>query len=530
MTVLGFTMLVVLLPFPSWWLWRELRIRAHVRALGHEDRKVREAAVRGLKDLGALGPLVTALGYGDRPVREAVAYALKALPDRDAVGPLLRVLEDCRSPGRIEAAELLGVLQDERAVEPLIVAVVDADSEVRHIAAWALGRIQDQRAVEPLIAVLVDCRARGRIEAAEVLGVLVDKRAVEPLVVAISDADAGVREAAAVALGRIQDARAVGPLLEALRDSHSCVRTAAAAALGGLGGPGVAEGLREGVWDCHPEVRHAAALALAQLGEPQWLVWEKRDGRNFAALAAIGPLPAVAPLLLVLEAGDEGTRSTAALRLGFVGDACAIEPLRNALGEEPGVRKAAAVALARLGEPHWERCVQGDDRDFARLGASGDSRAVEPLLKALRREPARGWAAAAALAALRDARATEPLLGALGHLDAVVRKTAADALALLGDPRWQARVRGDDDDFARLVASGEHRVVATTTASLVSLIGGSSWDRRKAAARALVLLGQSSPGALKQSWGVVQRLVTAAHSDGRRHVDLKHRFRTESCN
>jgi HEAT repeat protein len=79
------------------------------------------------------------------------------------------------------------------------------------------------------------------------------------------------------------------------------------------------------------------------------------------------------------------------------------------------------------------------------LGPLGDTRAVEPLIRALsedddldvrwRAAEAR-WRAADALGTLGDARAVEPLLRTLREDGSVeVRKHAAKALGTLGDAR-----------------------------------------------------------------------------------------------
>ena len=106
---------------------------------------------------------------------------------------------------------------------------------------------------------------------------------------------------------------------------------------------------------------------------------------------------------------DKELRWKAALALGWLGDARAVEPLLQLL-DVKGSRGAAAKALCQL----------------------GDSRAVEPLLKIFGRGD---WFDIEALCQLRDARAVEPLLMLLCEEYPHIRHEAAEALGQLGDQR-----------------------------------------------------------------------------------------------
>jgi HEAT repeat protein len=71
-------------------------------------------------------------------------------------------------------------------------------------------------------------------------------------------------------------------------------------------------------------------------------------------------------------------------RLGESGDTRAVEPLIMALGNSREYeRQHAAMALDKLGESIWKEIIVGSDDDFQRLGESEDPRAVEPLIHAL---------------------------------------------------------------------------------------------------------------------------------------------------
>jgi len=69
------------------------------------------------------------------------------------------------------------------------------------------------------------------------------------------------------------------------------------------------------------------------------------------------------------------------------------------------------------------------------LGRIGDSRAVEPLIAALKDEDVNvRWPAARALGEIKDTRAIKPLIAALKDAEWIVREAAAEALIKIGAP------------------------------------------------------------------------------------------------
>ena len=115
-----------------------------------------------------------------------------------------------------------------------------------------------------------------------------------------------------------------------------------------------------------------------------------------------------------------------------MGETHVVEALTSALGDGSGtVRKAAAEALGKMGDPTWRQWVRGDAADFERLGQSRDPRAVGPLIRALGHKYDGGVRelAAVALGKLGNVGAVQPLIEALGDGAWLVRKAAAEALA-----------------------------------------------------------------------------------------------------
>lgn len=162
-------------------------------------------------------------------------------------------------------------------------------------------------------------------------GLICDARGGPKVEAALKDPSAFVRGTVAIALGRGKDPDAARLLIPCLKDADDGVRAAAAVALGYIGDtsaiPAIAEMLGK---EPSEPVIHEAVPAIA------WF----RDERVF-------PL-----LLTALANSDAYMRTMAAVTLGNLGDARAVEPLRNALTDyHAGVVHAAREALGKLGHP-----------------------------------------------------------------------------------------------------------------------------------------------------------------------------------
>ena len=164
------------------------------------------------------------------------------------------------------------------------------------------------------------------------------------------------------------------------------------------------------------------------------------------ALVKIG-VPAVDALIVSLKDKDKWVRSQAVSALGNIGDTRAIEPLIEALKEDEGygyVREAAANALVKIGLPAVDALivVLKDKDKWVRWWAVhalrdiGSTRAVEPLLVALKDEDSSVQSATTyALGDIRDPIAVEPLIVTLKDRDWEVQCGAAEALGEISDAR-----------------------------------------------------------------------------------------------
>jgi len=222
------------------------------------------------------------------------------------------------------------------------------------------------------------------------------------------------------------------------------VRRMAAQALGALGDAGAFGSLLESLRDACPKVREAAAHALARLDQDRAvtsLLGRLQPDQNEAcksaaeALGHLGDARATEPLTALLNETQYDTLLAAIEALGKLNDVRAVQPLIEALVHDYPARKAAVAALDRLGQPEWKEWVKGDENDFARLGESGDPRALAPLSKALKTgsEGSRK-SAALALGILRNPSAAGPLVVSLEDREGAVRAAAAQALGPLRNP------------------------------------------------------------------------------------------------
>jgi HEAT repeat protein len=241
-------------------------------------------------------------------------------------------------------------LREKRDVDGLLKALVHKDAETRRKAAVALGDLGDAQAVEPLIAALKDEDERVRMAAAYALGKLGDSRAVEHLLPALKHRDWFVRQEAAVVLGELGDPRAVRPLVVAIRDEYKERGKFLAKYQSEIERTGgwTPLGGSEGIRRRFDEIKSADVAATAA-----------------RALAKIGP-PAVEPLVASLRATVKSQHGLVRDAVGHIlgevlreiGDSRAVEPLIAALKDKDSdVRGAAAAALDRIGGPEAQRAL-----------------------------------------------------------------------------------------------------------------------------------------------------------------------------
>ncbi len=250
-------------------------VAALCEALADPVEDVREAAAQslsGLKDPQS-GPLLAAWTTHQDPfVRQAVLRGLRELRYAGALEPALDALTASEDLVRLEAVSVLGWLKSERALGPLTsIAAHDPNAAVRRAAIGALGigAASTEDTVAALLGALRDVAWQVREEAAATLGKLRAAAARDALLDALNDDYWQVRLQAVRALGKLRDASASTAVASLLTHAISNLRKEAALSLGELGDAASLPALRTAATDPDPEVRKAARIALTQIESTQ---------------------------------------------------------------------------------------------------------------------------------------------------------------------------------------------------------------------------------------------------------------------
>lgn len=250
----------------------------------------------------------------------------------------VQALQSADPTVRRKACYNLAKSKDESAVDPLITALSgDEDATVRGAAAFALGEVGSARAVDALIQALNDHEGNVESGAATALGKIGDVRAVPDL----SELAKAKNRAAIVALGKIGDARAIPSLLEVMLNTKARLdrfSVEVIEAITAIGGSPAAEAFLAALHDRNMfKFNYELTAGLVEVGEP-----------------------AVSLLIASLSDDNQEIRAAAAIALGGIEDARAVQPLVAAL-EDPAarVRRSAADALNRIGTPEAAAALEG---------------------------------------------------------------------------------------------------------------------------------------------------------------------------
>lgn len=192
-----------------------------------------------------------------------------------------------------------------------------------------------------------------------------------------------------------------------------------------------------------PQVPCGAALALGRIGDAQavepLISTLQQHGNNWDvkqaaadALSQIGA-PAVNALIAALADPISVVRVDAAEALGTIGDVRAVGALITALTDSAAHITASTDSAAHI----FESAARA-------LGQIGDAQAIEPLVAAykhirgLQWQDEATWRAIDLALAQFGARAVAPLVSALRDDDPFIRAHAADVLGRIGDQRATA--------------------------------------------------------------------------------------------
>ena len=234
----------------------------------------------------------------------------------------------------MNAMGALARMRDARTIEAIVPYLREPFYQM--YAVMALASIGDP-AVPALIRSLDDKSPMMRAGAARTLRDITDGRAIEPLIKLLREKNKNVKIEAMYALGRAKDSRAIGPILKVLADDAS-VNEAASDALILIGEPAV--------WPLINALKTGSMPVKADI---------------YRTLVKIGK-PAIEPLVKSLGDSNPAVRSGAAIVLGRLGEACAVEPLLEMLRQEKMEKilqsdsasytmRTIEGALAAVGEP-----------------------------------------------------------------------------------------------------------------------------------------------------------------------------------
>ena len=384
------------------------------------SRNDRSAAAEELgksRDPDAIGPLVAALSDTSSMVRVAARDALINIGGGRVVDAVEVGLEDGGREKLFYASGVLRALNQTRSIRPLLCVVRNwSDQEARRIAMAAVAELCNRDAVEvvdQLIGFLTDSNPDVSRCAIAALAKVRDSRAVGPLLDVVRrqrHADPKLSASAEASLEQILrdsgDASALEPLVALIRNTDPRYREFAARILGRIGSRPAVEAVVPMLEDIDVDVRRAAAVALNRNWHPNDAAQRARlkvanaefDGKYHEAVSE--GLAAVAPLVnaLVSSRNRDGV-AEALVKLGSE----AVGALISQLSVEQ-----VQVRGARNQNRRWIMHV---------LGKIGDARALEPLLEALgNKNPSERGNAADALGESGNACAVEPLCRALGDM------------------------------------------------------------------------------------------------------------------
>jgi len=440
-----------------------------LRAATPRQRALGAALLVHTRDSRTLPGLAGALKDDSALVRRLAARALRMQGDLRSLPPLLAALRDPDDAVRAEVALALGAVQDARATAPLLALLKAQNLDVQFAAVWALGRIADPQAVKPLLAYYPTCTDPDiREELVAALGRMHDPQTADFFLNVLKDGTLQQRSAAIQALGALKERRAVDALIAVMQvppNSYSpqaqnsserneirslgysskwwslgqgSLCNAAITALGDIGEPRAIDPLIEMLntpgngstieFSVNGgAIEHASSVAAKALGQ-------FRDAR--AATALLARLTTVKnPDYNLVEALVSGAVSEVA-----------VTPIISALqAPNPPGRDQLFDVVARIVQNGRRDPRLTDllltvlpelDKDSRRsplvaLGASGDPRAVEPLLTAMKDKETRSTAVFALRTLKAPATAVPALKAILGEQDAALRKAAAEVLGTI---------------------------------------------------------------------------------------------------
>jgi HEAT repeat protein len=439
----------------------KLLVERHIDAT--DDRRFKHFYLNYFKWTEPLAFMLSLLGDEDRAVRVVrlaldvdlmLGARLAGEVKREFQQPAVALVDGLDVPGWLKVT-LLGEVRSDEAIPGLLTIIEDLEWEVLWRVAEALGKIGSNSAIPGLLKLVEDSDWDVRSSAADALGKIGSDSAIPGLLTLVKDSSHDVRSSAANALAKIGSEGAIQALLNLVEHSKSDVRISAAYALGKIGSEVVIPGLLKLLAE-HSDynVRSSAAYALAKidseaaiLGLLEMLKYSDSDLRMMAAdiLVKIGSIAAIPGLIELSKNSDHNVRSIAAdtlekiipewesprwLELSEDGEDSGFEVHRGAA--DAFKKNSSQVEIARL-----IKLLKYSDSDVRRSAADalaeiGD-KAIPSLLKLIKSSDYDlGFIAADVLGQIASKEVIFGLLKLVKNCDKNVRYNVAYALREIG--------------------------------------------------------------------------------------------------
>jgi HEAT repeat protein len=429
-----------------------------IEVLIDENADVRKEADYALARIGmpALPRLIKSLQHKDPDMRGAVIKVLGRIAEPDTVPHLIASLTDTDWPQteEVRVCDLAAIALEHIGTEEALSAI---DAWREHVKTKAANSklharirssqttiIDTEKSLDELVADLQRQEWSVRRDAVEAMGLLDNENAIPHIQSMLDDEDRMVRWTAVKALDNFASQEAVIGLTQALRDEDSMVYDVAASALSKRGEPAI-PGLVAAISNDNVDLRGSAIEALGEIGSET-------------------AIPYLVDALQDTECPqweDNSICDLAADALKRIGTEQALLALDQWLKHNPHVipepvahTEQEFTSLLQLDEQyHTEDRHRAALIDFLDALEEGDWKNQHKIAKDLRQH----------LKTLDDPQGIEEvqrLSGAMGNDETIVRWTATEALALIGDE--------------------------TATSSLLHALHDKSWTVRLTAIRGMV--------------------------------------------
>ena len=419
---------------------RELATRL---AQGDESTRLTAAETISDDESYDTAPLLDALSDDSWRVRRAAIKGVSQRAAPEAITALLHsVVANPHNPSLLNSALQVLASSNVDTISPLVDLLKHSDPALRMQAALALGDQRDTRAVAALLEALDDEDMNVRYHAIEALGKLQAVDAVDALAEIAESKDFFLSFAALDALTKIGDARVVPRIMPLLEDD--LLNKPAVNLLGQLGDDSAVASL-VALLNTPTAPSDSIADALASLHDR----YEQQFGEgSYIADLTTREMSAtgVQNLLDALESPDTQDLRSIALVLGWLKGTRVDRALTRLMGRidlrgeiiEALVRHGASIVDLLMAQLTVEDLEVRRSAAVA-LGRIGDPRATSALINALSDESL-ALDAANALGQIGDPQAFDGLLNLVGNEDASIRQAAVSALNSVIQPAMSERI------------------------------------------------------------------------------------------